>query len=275
MAITGDGTQENPWRVHNMAEIIEVGQKYNEHALLENDVDVSKEYERISEVRMDCKLDLGGHAIKNILANGTFMFSPNWGEIKNGKILNIFCERNINIFHGAYVSRQIRPLGFENVAISINIDSLRDDATTYSAMCQYASLKNCNVYVSGSDTNPVALFRDSSIADSRIELDFSHYTDIAPFVRSDPSDSAIEGRISGILTNSDWKGVNLKGGFWNVDTRGLANAENLIIKGTGMVNTELSPNTTIAVATIKTRTTNEILSPAYNNSNGFPVEEVI
>lgn len=159
MAITGTGTEQDPFIVHSYAEIKEATESHNTgdytmyYTKLANDIDCNDygtDWEW-TEIILACNtgsgtslkrwantLDLDGHTIKNAyVANGENMFSSiiNSGEgkgvIKNGKLLNIFGANPKNIFASTQV---------ENVSVSAQLTSYSDRFTT-------GIWKNCAIYL--------------------------------------------------------------------------------------------------------------------------------
>lgn len=134
MAITGTGTEQDPFIVHSYDEIVEaVTSHYGTGATpyysrLANDINcndygVDWEWETI-ELASNASgrthadiLDLNGHTIKNVyIANSNYLFkgvnSSYPAEVKNGKILNIFG----NSPQGAFTMMDVT-----NISVSMEI----------------------------------------------------------------------------------------------------------------------------------------------------------
>lgn len=271
MAITGTGTADDPWVVHNMAEIAEKASQRSMYIKLANDIDVSKEYSRFGGITLNSTLDLNGFAIKNILVTGG-VFATEWGcTIKNGKIINIYCENNSkNLFAGKWGggSSPRYYVNLNNVAVSVNKDS--SSLLAFS----YVKMNLCNVSITCTDGRMNNLSSNSSATDTRFYFE----------ILNDASTSELfAGSLStnGCCFEGVWTGrtkttsFSVPSGFWAVDTTGLENASALTISGNTMVDVEKNPAVTLDGTQIKRRTTEQILSVEYNNNNGFPVGEVV
>ena len=158
MAITGTGTEQDPWIVHSYAEIksciesIDVTSSYGPYYLeLANDIncndygaDFTWETVKHSSTSAQWEFDLKGHTIKNVLiksgSNSMFVGGTSSGNyncyIRNGKILNVFAQDTHELF---------RAVAFENISFSGNASVLRSDRCFHS--CGFT---NCAVYVESS-----------------------------------------------------------------------------------------------------------------------------
>ncbi len=145
MAITGSGTELDPYHLHN----------YDELKTFITDSIVSDTYGKLVD-NIDCKfygedwewetlscsvsakryLDLDGHTIQNAyIANSNSLFSgkafDSYIKVSNGKILNIF---------GASPSRFATYTNFENVSISFQFSTCQNE------MFRTSEIKNCAIY---------------------------------------------------------------------------------------------------------------------------------
>ena len=185
MAITGTGTELDPWIVHSYDEIKEAAESHNTgdytmyYMKLANDIDCNDygadwewtviEFAKNTGSGSSLKrwantLDLDGHSIKNaFVANGEKMFAgiisgtTGYGIIKNGKILNIFGSNPYCIFPSMYlnnvsVSSQLTSYGdrfstgfFQNCAIYLIV--LQNGSKTPFYYSQNNALKNVDIYV--------------------------------------------------------------------------------------------------------------------------------
>ena len=154
MAITGTGTEQDPWIVHSYDEIkscIEGLDNDQLHYLkLGNDIncnDYGEDFEW-STISVDWgnrrfDFDLDGYTIKNVKVgtNQTmFIYSGASSKIHNGKLLNIFLDQSngiTNAYGGVYAD-----FDFENISLSINGMGLK---LNQSAL-RYIRFKNCAVY---------------------------------------------------------------------------------------------------------------------------------
>lgn len=140
MAITGTGTEQDPWVVHSYDEIksciasIDAGTSYGPYYLeLANDIDCNDygadfTWETVNHTNGSVKweFDLKGHTIKNVLikTGSHLMFKGGTTGgvhncyIRNGKILNAFSQDANGFFQA---------VAFENVSFSGNASMLRTD----------------------------------------------------------------------------------------------------------------------------------------------------
>lgn len=145
MAITGTGTQADPWIVHNYYEIKDVlvnKISNNTYAKLANDIDCNEygdtwEWETITlGANWVFEFDLGGHTIKNIMiksGNSLFYGKSTVNVIRNGKILNVFNNDGESVIAG-------NGLTLKDISISVNGNGL----TSYAFYSVY--FENCAVY---------------------------------------------------------------------------------------------------------------------------------
>lgn len=160
MAITGSGTQGDPWIVHNYSEIkncignMDSSAKY--YVKLANDIDCNDygstfEWETVgvlnSYVQYD--FDLDGHTIKNFKVksnNQVFRFGGNQAStVKNGKILNVYLG-NSKGFMPDYIGSVYEFSSFENLSISINTGSGIERG--YDVFYR-TKIKECAIYIEG------------------------------------------------------------------------------------------------------------------------------
>ena len=93
MAITGSGTQQDPWIVHDISEIQSCIGQSGKYLKLANDINCNNYGTSFvwSTLSSNADFDLDGHAIKNIEIGSSARFSSgNSGLIHNGKILNVY-----------------------------------------------------------------------------------------------------------------------------------------------------------------------------------------
>lgn len=177
MAVTGRGTESEPFVVHDYWELKSIcnhsdnwGDVYvNLDADIDcNDYGDSFEWETIyvgykgstlSSPERFCRLDLCGHTIKNILIkrnNKLFERSNYMKEnetyVKNGKILNIFNNgiESLIAEHG-----DDKSMYFENISFSINCSGITSHIT------EYTNMKKCAIYLSGNITVNNYMFKNN------------------------------------------------------------------------------------------------------------------
>lgn len=159
MAITGSGTEQDPWIVHSYDEIksciasITASSPYDPYYLeLANDIncndygaDFTWETVKHTNGSVKWEFDLKGHTIKNVLIKtGNYLMfqgGTTGGNhncyIRNGKILNVFVQDADGFF---------KSMAFENVSFSGNASMLRTDRCFSSC-----SFTNSAIYVESSN----------------------------------------------------------------------------------------------------------------------------
>lgn len=160
MAITGTGTEQDPFIVHSYDEIVEaVTSHYGTgqtlyYSRLANDIncnDYGEDWEwqtielssnQTGKVHCD-SLDLNGHTIKNAyIANNGYLFKGTGGsypcEVKNGKILNVF---------GNSPNGVLSCVDLSNVSMSMELGHVG------SSVINLGSVHNCALYAIITDMN--------------------------------------------------------------------------------------------------------------------------
>lgn len=161
MAITGSGTEQDPYLVHSYDELKSTINGIQQYAYIDlvNDIDCndygeSFEWSTVSVSGSTRRffLDLKGHTIKNMkLASNSSMFATGRDAgnslIKNGKILNLFITNESKGFcvH-ATDTGQITGLTIDNVSMSVNVSG------NINFSCIIAcEIKNCAIYIEGTN----------------------------------------------------------------------------------------------------------------------------
>lgn len=184
MAITGSGTQDDPWVVHNYTELVEKcgasptvePSDHINHVLLAQDIDCnnygvdfiwnSVNLSNTSGNGHPTYLNLGGHTIKNIKVEASSkLFHSNWGsannKIYNGKILNVFFSSN-SVFSTGIIY-------LENLSFSVDISASDGQIFGKDNRINYCSIYARNY---GSHNSTLHI-----IASSQIEHDNDYYLD--------------------------------------------------------------------------------------------------
>jgi len=161
MAITGSGTQADPWIAQTYTDLstifsdkIRLG--YGNYVKLGNDINCndygsSFEWETLSSTYNTrwFDFDLDGHTIKNIkVATNNYMFTTGGGsrcDIRNGKILNLFLSESYGL---ASCSGE---LYFSDLSISTNVTGAK------SYLTNRAFFENCALYAEGSMQNMLCM----------------------------------------------------------------------------------------------------------------------
>ncbi|HPY84655.1 MAG TPA: hypothetical protein PLS20_06440 [Ruminococcus flavefaciens] len=154
MAITGSGTEQDPWIVHDISEIQSCIGQSGKYLKLANDINCNDYGESFvwETLSSDADFDLDGHTIKNIEIGSSARFSSgDSGLIHNGKILNVYLNGS-DCF--SYNSR------FKEVSFSIDASvqeaSSSDAAVFYGASTQ---INKCAIYAKNTKK---ALIHDGS-----------------------------------------------------------------------------------------------------------------
>lgn len=140
MAITGTGTEQDPWIVHNISEIQSCIGQSGGYLKLANDINCNDYGESFvwATLSSNTDFDLDGHTIKNIeIGNSTCFSSGNSGLIHNGKILNVFLNGS------EYFSQNSR---FKEISFSIDATAQN---TTSNVSVFYGSatrIDKCAIY---------------------------------------------------------------------------------------------------------------------------------
>lgn len=235
MAVTGSGTQADPYIVHNYSEFISLSNTIGTTAYIQ-----FFENENPNQV-IDCNnygsefkwgafkplwandngkiyINLNGCTIKNlIIADGQKMFSGVYAGnsrtemdlyISNGSIRNVFMGSPTSKFCGDYVE-------LHDVSISINTSGstvVPFDGT------DHLIIDNCAIYLVASTLN-TSLIKGAQITDTDIELHVSNQNNKTMFPSSTFTDCRITGKVSGVgqtfeyNTDTcvlDWCGMNSK-----------------------------------------------------------------
>lgn len=205
MAITGTGTEQDPFIVHSYDEIVEVVTSHYGtgttpyYSRLANDIDcndygVDWEWETI-ELANNASgkshsdiLDLDGHTIKNAyLANSNYLFkglnSSYPAEIKNGKILNIFGNSPTGVFSSMDVTNISGSMELGHVGGHvINVCNVKNCAfyaiildMNSQSFIQYgtnSAIKNVDIYLEayGCGSNAMALRPGGSFTCDSVRL---------------------------------------------------------------------------------------------------------
>ena len=153
MAITGSGTEQDPYVVHNYTELKEACDRAN-YVELGNDIDCNEYGENFEWERIGCSadyatfhLDLKGHTIKNFKVKENdyvFKLSGEESTVKNGKILNAYLSRSLGFCYRASNRGCL-----ENLSISINIGSGLASGNNRYVFNEYCLINNCAIYVEG------------------------------------------------------------------------------------------------------------------------------
>ena len=282
MAITGTGTQADPWIVHNYDEIKDVlvnKISNNTYAKLANDIDCNEygdtwEWETITlGANWVFEFDLGGHTIKNIMiksGNSLFYGKSTVNVIRNGKILNVFNNDGESVIAG-------NGLTLKDISMSINGTGL----TSYAF--NFTKFQDCAIYFKSNklldhfynhNTGTSEMVKNSDfyfeIGDMNYKNLFHNITSVGLI-----DSCRFRGKIGG---NKDYGWLHyyaVNNSVIEIDTTestGYNSATMNISQGT-IINTDICSETQTATQLIKC-TTAQRRDADYLNSIGFTVVKV-
>lgn len=212
MAITGTGTQSDPWIVHNYDEIKTVisaneyvGDSNLHYLKLANDINCndygeSFEWETVS-VNWGNRLfdfDFDGHTIKNVKVKSDHrMFRSNAQcKFHNGKLLNVF----LNDSYGVFCPYESGMSGIlENLSISVNATGMKE-----AVFINCSLIQNCAIYVEQDNNAGKYIFRAPNEAvirnsDIKIKLSVSN-TEACVFYNNSQITYTIDSiRLTGVI----------------------------------------------------------------------------
>ena len=238
MAITGSGTQADPFVVHSYAEIKDTMERSlaDKYIVLANNIncnDYGEDFEweapRISgSVSGTFHFDLDGHTIKNIkIKSNSSLFRCYYGDnssssVHNGAILNVFLGNAVAFVTGDGGSKQ--NVSFENLSISVD----GTGATGY--VFYQCKFKNCAVWFQSSKLlNDVFRIDVSGVAGDQLMIE---NTDIHIEISNLNDKSIFRGAadnvkylLSGVRLDGEVNGLPISmGTSWNVPQRYLLGA---------------------------------------------------
>lgn len=292
MAITGTGTQADPWIVHNYDEIKDVlvnKISNNTYAKLANDIDCNEygdtwEWETITlGANWVFEFDLGGHTIKNIMiksGNSLFYGKSTVNVIRNGKILNVFNNDGESVIAG-------NGLTLKDISISVNGNGL----TSYGFYNIF--FERCAVYYKSSKLQSNIIYSGSAFGgvDGVGAKNCDFYFDV-----NNMNDKNLINSLNGInYDNCRFRGSvsGASNSYYlldsgkcinsviEIDTRNMAwgNMASSFMRpckltSTGIINTEISPNLIGGTSGLTACTTAQMRDADYLNSIGFTVVKV-
>lgn len=219
MAITGSGTEQDPWIVHSYDELISLSNtrpagESTAYIELANNINCNTYGTEFkwgnfhTDTNCMAVIDFAGHTIKNVLVKeGTAMFSVghtspynNFGHtvLKNGKLLNVFL--------GSQTSQIISFGVFTLDNMSISCDASQATEPTFDAPYHYsdykAYIKNSAIYFRSSRLNSYPFQNLIEITNSDIWLDIENQNkyDIFDSDVVTLKDCRIRGKVGGKST---------------------------------------------------------------------------
>lgn len=283
MAITGTGTQADPFLVHSYDEIKSAygtGANDTIYIRLENDINCNDygdtwEWETItSEYSYPFIFDLNGYTIKNIMiksGNALFEGKTSSSIIHNGKILNVFNNAGESVIAG-------NGLTLKDISMSVNGTGL----TSYAF--NQISMNNCAVYFKSNKLNQEVFLRaniTSPFKNTDFYLDISNVNSKKIFGGSSNyltiDNCRISGKLCGALVSKYLSLGGARNSVIEVDTTlaDCVSAQTIFSDvSTGIINTEISPNLNGGTSGLTACTTVQMRDVDYLNSIGFAVVKV-
>ena len=249
MAMTGDGSQEHPYVVHNYTELKTACNNSNVFVELANDIDCNDYGEDFEWQTVylggGSDLDLKTHTIKNFkVADNNYAFhANNWSKIHNGKILNVYLARSYG-FSAKWNSTESRWAYLENLSISINTGGGLNNEAVFNCFAMNA----CAIYIEG-DVNTHLIYVYSAdgaeITNTDFLLDINSNTgscSIFSGYNRRVKNCRIRGRFN--ITNAQTNRVlYVNGGFYLCVIDLTTNAGSVSSSlSTGIINTDKTPS---------------------------------
>lgn len=287
MAITGSGTQADPWIVHDYTElktVCESGSPNVHYVELANDIngnDYGADF-KWNTITIGNRyyadwtthLDLKGHTIKNIqVAENGYMFYNDNGAvgstIKNGKILNVFLNgANALSLNASY----------ENVSMSINGTGAKGSIFNGVQVIGSPTITSCAIYIELTKQTNIT-FITHIISNTDIKLKISDLNNKSIFSGGAVSDSRITGECEGGQRANPAISASATNCVVNVDFTGSTDAgggmyaQNYITSGSGVINTDIIPSGYYQIA-LTPVTSQEIINGDALRAKGFVVVNV-
>lgn len=291
MAITGTGTQADPFLVHSYDELkstitLAPPSSTQNYVKLANDIDCNEygsswEWETITLFNFTWYIDLDGHTIKNMMIkSGNSLFSGKGSNqiIYNGKILNVFNNAGASVINGnglmlKDISMSVNGTGltsygfnlavFENCTVYFKSNKLNNPVF----YCRtYPYCKNSDFYLDVNDKNSKGIFTNYSadgnskqfLDNCRVRGSVGGASDAYYLLNGSCLNSVIEVDT----TNMTWNN-------WGDDYKIPCDTNS-----TGIINTEISPNLIGGTSGLTACTTAQMRDADYLNSIGFTVVKV-
>lgn len=281
MAITGSGTEQDPYIVHDYTELRTACNNINVFVELANSIDCNdygEDFEwQTVELGGGSDLDLKTHTIKNFkVADDNYAFHcGNWSKIHNGKILNVYLARSYG-FSARWNSVETRWAYLENLSISINTGGGLNNIEVFDSFAMNA----CAIYIEGDvNTHLIYVYNadGAEITNTDFLLDIDSNTgscSIFDGYNRRVKNCRIRGRFN--ITNAQTnRTLYLNGGFYLCVIDLTTNAGGASSdSSTGIINTDKTPSgfTTSGMTAVDST---EIISGAALRAKGFDVINVV
>lgn len=282
MAITGSGTEQDPYIVHDYTELRTACNNSNVFVELANSIDCNdygEDFEWQTVTLGDgSDLDLKTHTIKNFkAADDNYAFRcGNWSKIHNGKILNVYLARSYG-FSALWNSTESRWAYLENLSISINTgEGLYSSKPVFDCFAMNA----CAIYIEGDvNTHLIHLYDvdEAEITNTDFLLDVDSNTgecSIFSGYSRRVKNCRIRGRFN--ITNAQTnRTLYINGGFYLCVIDLTTNAGSVSSdSSTGIINTDKTPSG-FSTSGMTAVDSTEIISGAALRVKGFDVINVV
>ena len=282
MAITGSGTQSDPYQVHNYSELRTACNNSNVWVELANNIDCNdygEDFEWQTVTLGDgSDLDLKTYIIKNfkVKDNNYVFHADNWSKIHNGKILNVYLARSYG-FSAKWNSTESRWAYLENLSISINTGGGLNNSMVFDCFAMNA----CAIYIEGDVKSHLIRLYDADgaeITNTDFLLDVDSNTgECSIFSGYDRrvKNCRIRGRFN--ITNAQTnRKLYLNGGFYLcvIDLTTNATSVSSSNSSTGIINTDKTPSG-LSTNGMTAVDSTEIISGAALRAKNFDVINVV
>lgn len=281
MAITGSGTEQDPYIVHDYTELRTACNNINVFVELAKSIDCNdygEDFEwQTVKLGDGSDLDLKTHTIKNFkVADDNYAFHcGNYSKIHNGKILNVYLARSYG-FSAHWNSTESRWAYLENLSISINTGGGLNNIEVFDSFAMNA----CAIYIEGDvNTHLINVYNadGAEITNTDFLLDIDSNTgscSIFGGYNRRVKNCRIRGRFN--ITNAQTnRTLYLNGGFYLCVIDLTTNAGGASSdSSTGIINTDKTPSgfTTSGMTAVDST---EIISGAALRAKGFDVINVV
>ena len=281
MAITGSGTQADPYQVHNYSELRTACNNSNVYVELANNIDCNDYGEDFEwqTVRLGggSDLDLKTHTIKNFkVKDNDYVFHvDNWSKIHNGKILNVYLARSYG-FSAKWNSTESRWAYLENLSISINTGG---GLVAGAPVFYNFAMNACAIYIEGTVQGAVFAPYNADggeILNTDILLDVGCVTGYGKPLFESYGERVKNCRIRGRYTADSSNRLYSNGKFYLCVIDLTTNCLQTSVDGsTGVINTDKVPQQGFYTNGMTAVDSTEIISGAALRAKNFDVINVV
>lgn len=283
MAITGSGTQADPYVVHNYTELKTACNNSNVYVELGNNIncnDYGEDFEwQTVTLGGSSDLNLKTYTIKNfkVKDNNYVFHANNWSKIHNGKILNVYLAHSYGGFSAHWNSTESRWANLENLSISINTGGGLNGSEVFECFAMNA----CAIYIEGDVNSHLIQLYDANefeITNTDFLLDIdsnnnecSIFTGYGLRVKN----CRIRGRFNITNAPTTYRKLYNNGGFYlcviDLTTNATSVSSN---SSTGIINTDKTPSD-FSTSGMTAVDSTEIINGAALRAKNFDVINVV